>query len=74
MAELRTVEVRVRPRLDAVTVRPGDKLVVRVRSGFTLAERDEWLAHLHDALPGVEPVFIAAEQILVYRPDGAGDD
>ena len=36
-----TVDVRIRPRLDAVTVRPGDKLVVRVKPNFTMQDMDE---------------------------------
>jgi hypothetical protein len=69
MAEPRAVEVKVRPRLDAVTVRPGDKLVVRVPVDSTREMVEEARARLADRLPGVEVVFIGAEQLLVYRPD-----
>lgn len=67
------MEVRIKPRLDAVVVRPGDKLIIRVSPGFTVIQRDEYVAHLQAVIPGVEPVFVPAEQLLVYRPDGALD-
>jgi hypothetical protein len=67
------IEVRIKPKLDpldAVTVRPGDKLVVQMKSDFTREQYDFWRDRLAEQLPGVEVVFVAAEQMLVYRPDG----
>ena len=73
MAE-RTIEVKVRPRLDAVTVRPGDKLVVRIKDGTTREYVEDARAYLAERLAGVEVVFVGGEQLLVYRPDGDSND
>lgn len=73
MAEARTVEVKVRPHLDAVVVRPGDRLVIRITHAAAPDEVAEWVEHLEEILPGVTPVFVFGEQILVYR-DGGPDD
>ena len=71
----RTIDVKVRPRLDAVTVRPGDKLVVRVNGNMSRAEVDEWKAYVAELLPGVELVVVTGvEQLLVYRPAGGVDE
>jgi hypothetical protein len=67
-----TATVRVRAQLDAVVVRPGDTLVVRVSGPLAMDTADEMKAGLEELLPGVTPVIVCAEQILVYRPDGGG--
>ena len=64
----------MRPRLDAVTVRPGDKLVVRMSGRITREDVDNFTDQMRGLLPGVGVVVIAAEQLLVYRLDGGGDD
>ena len=68
-----TVNMVVKPRLDAVVVRPGDTLVIRVGTGLTHEAVDEIKARVAEVLPGIKPVIIAAEQILVYRPGGSDD-
>jgi ABC-type sugar transport system substrate-binding protein len=74
VAELKTVEVRVKPRIDAVVVRPGDTLVVRVAPDMTPEQAAELKANLLDRLPGIDAVIVGSDQMLVYRPDGAGED
>lgn len=55
---------------EAVIVRPGDKLIVRVRHDVAEKEFDEFRERLSEKLPGVDLVLLNAEQMLVYRPDG----
>lgn len=69
MAATSEVEVHFKPVIDAPTVRPGDKLLIRVDPRSTRKDVDELLAALKDRLPGVEVCVIAAEQIVVYRPE-----
>lgn len=67
----KTVDLVIRPVLDAVTVRPGDKLIVRIAGSVTMDLADRLKKGLEELLPGVEPIIIAADQILVYRDDDA---
>lgn len=70
----REVELTIKPKLDsldAVTVRPGDKLIVRIAGPVSMDLADRLKKGLEELLPGVEPVIIAADQMLVYRPDVA---
>jgi hypothetical protein len=69
---VKEVEVTITPKLaalDTVTVRPGDKLIVRVRSDFTHQDFDEFTNRIREKLPDVEVLVMGAEQILVYRED-----
>lgn len=70
----RTIDLTVRPCLDAMTVRPGDTLVARVKDPATLEYAEFAKKRLAELLPGVTVVFLAAEQLLVYRPDGGDDE
>jgi hypothetical protein len=56
--------------LDAVVVRPGDTLIVRVPSTLTQEQFTQIVTHLDERLPGVKTVLLGVDQILVYRPDG----
>lgn len=62
--------------LGSVVVRPGDTLVIGVRTGLHLnAERAAALCgRVEDELPGVHVVVVAADQLLVYQPDEAVTD
>ncbi len=71
MMAARTVELTVKPVLDAVTVRPGDTLVVRVATDLSMDQVAEFKSRLTDRLPGVDTLVVCADQLLVYRPDGS---
>jgi hypothetical protein len=62
------VELTIKPVLDAVTVRPGDRLIVRVRPDITREQADELAGQLQERLPGLDVIILAAEQIVVYWP------
>jgi hypothetical protein len=55
----------------AVTVRPGDTLVLRIANPqFTRADADRWRDEIDKLAPGVKALFmVGVEQMLVYRPD-----
>jgi hypothetical protein len=57
---------------EAVLVRPGDTLAVRVHPHTTPEQGKRLLDELRALWPDgeVKGVVVAAEQILVYRPDG----
>lgn len=57
--------------LEALTVRPGDTLVVRVRDNLTIQQADELKAAIEERMPGVKTILLAAEQIAVYKPEVA---
>jgi hypothetical protein len=52
-------------------VRPGDTLVVAYPRQLSVEQADTIKARIKDRLPGVEVVIIHANQLAVYRPDGA---
>jgi hypothetical protein len=70
----RELKINSRVELDVVTVRPGDTLIVRVPLDLSMDGLDEVKAALRDRLPGVEPLIVAADQLLVYRPASSADD
>ena len=58
--------------LEALTVRPGDTFIVRIASAsVTRGEVDQFKAEIEKRLPGVSVLFVAAEQLAVYRPEPA---
>jgi hypothetical protein len=59
--------------IEAIVLRPGDTLVVRVSAGATLQQADELKARARELLPDVGVVVIGAEQLVVHRPDGSDD-
>jgi ribosomal protein L16/L10AE len=73
MAE-RTIDLVVKPRLDAVVVRPGDTLVIRIAEALNEEQAAECVRRAMASLPGVEILVVRADQLLVYRPDGAASD
>jgi hypothetical protein len=55
---------------EAVIIRPGDTLLLRLSAESTRAPWDEAREDLRRLLPGVEVrAIIGVEQIAVYRPD-----
>ncbi|MFZ4143376.1 hypothetical protein ACOZDZ_21990 [Streptomyces griseoincarnatus] len=54
-------------------VRPGDKLLVRLRSEVPLIQQQTVAERLRDRLPDVDVLVIASEGIHVYRPDTPGE-
>lgn len=66
---MKTVELAIKPHLDAVTVRAGDTLIVRV-PGATEEQARQVVEYVTANLPGVNTLVLRAEQILVFRPDG----
>jgi hypothetical protein len=54
--------------VEALVVRPGDTLVVRVRPAISAQQVDEIKRELSERLPGVKALIVAAEEIAVYRP------
>lgn len=73
MAARSEVELHFKPVIDAPTVRPGDRLLVRIPVGATREHVQRMADELKERLPGVEVCVIAAEQLVVYRPDSAVD-
>ncbi len=57
--------------VEAVVVRPGDTLIIRFASNVTRSTFDAAMAAWDQKLEGVDVLGVNAEQILVYRPDGA---
>jgi hypothetical protein len=56
---------------EAVIVRPGDTLVIRIDQRLSGQEIDELQAHLGGQMPGVKVVVLdGVAQLLVYRPGG----
>lgn len=56
---------------EALTVRPGDTLIVRVDPKSYQTEMGKVVEQLRELLPAVLVVVIAAEQLAVQRPDAA---
>ena len=67
---MKTVELAIKPHLDAVTVRSGDTLIVRV-PGATEEQARQVVQYITENLRGVNTLVLRAEQILVFRPDGS---
>jgi hypothetical protein len=66
-----TPEQVVAEGFEAVVVRPADTLIVRIDPRSTMEQAHRVLSQLKADLPDVAGVvLVAAEQILVYRPDG----
>jgi hypothetical protein len=67
----------VAPILEAIAVRPGDTLVIRVNEGIDRAELDGFRADAEAVLakqaPGVKFVVVAAEQLAVCRAEDGAD-
>lgn len=55
---------------NAVIVRPGDTLIVRIQPDISRQRFEEFADSIKARLPEVKVVVLAAEQLLVYRPDG----
>jgi hypothetical protein len=53
--------------IEALVVRPGDKLIVRVDPRTTRAQADEMIAAVKERLPELEILIVAAEQLAVLR-------
>lgn len=70
MAEVGTMGLEV--DTTRLTVRPGDRLVVRVSRPLDMEQADRLRGVLAEGLPGVEVVVVQADQLLVYRPDSEG--
>lgn len=68
-----TIDLDITRLREAVVVRPGDTLVVRVDTDLTLEQAQEWRALLEERLPGVRCVIVGADQLLVYQSGGDGD-
>lgn len=62
---------------EALVIRPGDTLIIRVRSDIYRSEFDEFQyrvkAGLDEVCPGVRFVIVNAEQLAVYRPGAETD-
>lgn len=59
---------------EALVIRPGDTLILRLDSGLTPSQleayRDRLVPSLKAWVPGVEVIMIGGvEQMAVYRPD-----
>lgn len=59
---------------EALVIRPGDTLILRLDSGLTPgqleARRDRLVPSLKARVPGVEVIMLGGvEQMAVYRPD-----
>lgn len=52
---------------EALVIRPGDHLIVRVKQATSFEVVDLLLDVLRERFPGVEVVVIAAEQLAVFR-------
>ncbi len=64
MAEL---EFEVR---EAVVIKPGDHLIIRIAGPLSLAEAEELRARAAVLLPQLSGItVIQADQLLVFRPD-----
>lgn len=53
-------------------IRPGDTLLVRLRSDAPLVQQQTAADRLRDRLPGIDVLVIAAEDSHVYRPNAPG--
>lgn len=60
--------------LEALALRPGDTLIVRVRPEYTHEEFSHLKGGIEAELPGVRVVVVAADQIAAYRPEVGADD
>lgn len=71
MAKMEPVELEVHTIISAVTVRPGDTLVVAVNLARPLTdqEADDIRRRLETVLPGVSVEPVVASALVVYRPD-----
>jgi hypothetical protein len=68
--ELKEAVLKVRAELESgVTVRPGDRLLVRVTRPLSPEMARQLRAWLREELPGVEILIVdGVDQMLVYRP------
>lgn len=57
------------PVLEALVVRPGDILIVRVPTRTTAAAGAALKQQLAEHLPDIQAKVIAAEQLALYRPE-----
>jgi hypothetical protein len=56
---------------EALVLRPGDTLVLRVSgTGITQEWVEEAREYVEERLPGVELLVVHADGMTVYRPDG----
>ncbi|MFF7899968.1 hypothetical protein ACFZCV_14405 [Streptomyces sp. NPDC007920] len=55
-------------------IRPGDTLLIRLRSDAPLVQQKTVTDRLRDRLPGVDVLVIAAEGVDVYRPNPSGEE
>lgn len=69
------VEVHFKPVIDGPVIRPGDTLVVRVDLSrrWTQEQADRVKAELKERLPGVDVLIVAADQLVIYRPEPEAD-
>lgn len=74
------VEMRIKPVLDGPVVRPGDTLVVRIDLSHVSTRQqfdelvDRIVGQIEERLPGVKVVVVAADQLVIYRPDPEADN
>lgn len=56
---------------EAIVVRPGDTLVVRVNPshGWFRSHLDELAHSIKERLPGIEVLIVTADQLVIYRPE-----
>lgn len=54
---------------EALVIRPGDKLIVRVNQATTRADVGRLVDNLADRFPDTEVTVIAAEQLAAIRPE-----
>ena len=52
---------------EGLVVKPGDSLIVRVATGTTPKQIDEFLNEIQGRFPDVEVTVVGAEQIAVVR-------
>jgi hypothetical protein len=57
--------------VEAVIIRPGDTLIIRVKRDLAYPEFHELVERIGERLPGLRDrvLVINADQVLVYRPD-----
>jgi hypothetical protein len=71
----RTLTVDTRVELaSAVTVRPGDTLLVAVDRPLSREQAEQYAASLKERMPLVQICVLEAAQLAVYRPEGGIDE
>lgn len=52
---------------EAITVKPGDTLIVRVRPDISLEQLDQFRGQLTERLPDIAVVVVACEQLAAAK-------